>query len=515
MEEPDWPTPRRGLTRSIDDAEDFTRMPGNIFHSHSINSPLVSIEQDDEDGEVFVQEGPVRGASFSLSVFNVMNAVLGSGILGLPYAMAKTGIVLFSFLLVVIAVLATFSIHLLLYMCDLTGVKSYEDVGFYALKVPGKLLAAGAIITQNIGSMSSYLFIVKEELPEIFHAILVGKSGSPNPDVWYLNGDYLVLLSLILIILPLSCLPKIGFLGYTSGLSILCMVFFTVVVVIKKWSFPCPIPPPHNGTIVNASLYTEYKEPSHTHRYSYPMDYEIPETNLGNSTSDQCSVQYYSFSMEIAFAIPTMAFSFVCHTAILPIYTELSRPSRSRMQNVANTSVALCLLMYTVTSIFGYLTFYGNIKDELLEGYTEYDEKDKLILTVRLAVVMAIILTIPLVHYPSRKALLMVIDIWRPSGGSFSWIRHMAATVFLLTIVTCLAIFMPNLKEIFGIVGATASCTLVFILPALFYMFLGRESWSSIRKVAACGLLGVGLVVLSVCLSVIIYGLVHPKAVSG
>ncbi len=44
--------------------------------------------------------------------------------------------------------------------------------------------------------------------------------------------------------------------------------------------------------------------------------------------------------------------------------------------------------------------FVGNIKDELLEGYTEYDEKDKLVLTVRLAVVMAVVLTIPLVHYP-------------------------------------------------------------------------------------------------------------------
>ena len=47
----------------------------------------------------------------------------------------------------------------------------------------------------------------------------------------------------------------------------------------------------------------------------------------------------------------------------------------------------------------------------------------------------------------------MAIDIWRPTGGNFSWIRHMAATIVILTVVTCLAIFVPNLKEIFGIVG--------------------------------------------------------------
>lgn len=34
-----------------------------------------------------------KGASMASSVFNLMNAIMGSGILGLAYAMASTGIV--------------------------------------------------------------------------------------------------------------------------------------------------------------------------------------------------------------------------------------------------------------------------------------------------------------------------------------------------------------------------------------------------------------------------------------
>ena len=56
------------------------------------------------------------------------------------------------------------------------------------------------------------------------------------------------------------------------------------------------------------------------------------------------------------------------------------------------------------TIILCNISFAGEIKDELLEGYSEYDEKDKVILSVRLAVVLAIILTIPLVHYPVSVA---------------------------------------------------------------------------------------------------------------
>lgn len=33
------------------------------------------------------------GSSFTFSVFNLMNAIMGSGILGLAYAMASTGLV--------------------------------------------------------------------------------------------------------------------------------------------------------------------------------------------------------------------------------------------------------------------------------------------------------------------------------------------------------------------------------------------------------------------------------------
>jgi len=35
---------------------------------------------------------PPKGASFASSVFNLMNAIMGSGILGLAYVMANTGI---------------------------------------------------------------------------------------------------------------------------------------------------------------------------------------------------------------------------------------------------------------------------------------------------------------------------------------------------------------------------------------------------------------------------------------
>ncbi|XP_008073002.1 probable sodium-coupled neutral amino acid transporter 6 [Carlito syrichta] len=66
------------------------------------------------------------GVSFGFSVFNLMNAIMGSGILGLAYLMANTGILGFSFLLVIVALLASYSVHLLLSMCIQTAYLGLE-----------------------------------------------------------------------------------------------------------------------------------------------------------------------------------------------------------------------------------------------------------------------------------------------------------------------------------------------------------------------------------------------------
>ncbi|XP_071961781.1 probable sodium-coupled neutral amino acid transporter 6 isoform X2 [Antedon mediterranea] len=413
-----------------------------------------------------------------------MNAILGSGILGLAFAMASSGIILFSMLLVLVACLANYSISLLLRMCQTTGVKSYEDIGLHAIGPIGKILAASAIMAQNIGSMSSYLFIVKDELPSILRMLLGDENSHSNK--WYLNGDYLLLLVAFAVIIPLACSPKIGFLGYTSGFSILFMLFFTFVIVIKKFMIPCPEESPNATFSEEFEFYTN-----------------------SNSSTDQCKANYFTLSIQTAYVLPTMAFSFVCHTAVLPIYCELSRPTLPRMQKVATTSIAISFIMYMASALFGYLTFYGNVESDLLESYTNND--DKLILTIRLCVVFAIVLTVPLVHYPTRKALLMVVAMVSPINSDFSWLRHFIATGFLMTTTLCLAIFVPNLEEIFGFVGAIASSSLVFTLPSFFYLYLGKEPRLSRQKIQVSLLLIVGIVLMVTSVTVIISGMVKGK----
>uniref|UniRef100_A0A8B9LP90 Solute carrier family 38 member 5b n=1 Tax=Astyanax mexicanus TaxID=7994 RepID=A0A8B9LP90_ASTMX len=396
--------------------------------------------------------------SFGMSVFNLSNAIMGSGILGLSYAMSNTGIVLFLFLLTCIAILSSYSIHLLLRSAGVVGIRAYEQLGNRAFGHPGKILAAVVITMHNIGAMSSYLFIVKYELPLVIQAFL-GLTHSSGQ--WFLNGNYLIIIVSLCIILPLALMRQLGYLGYTSGFSLTCMVFFLISVIYKKLCFKSRPP--------------RAMEPN----FSYSL-----------------------FGLQTAYTVPILAFAFVCHPEVLPIYTELRNPTKRRMQTIGNVSILAMFVMYLLTAIFGYLTFYANTEAELLHTYSKVDPLDTLILCVRLAVLVAVTLTVPVVLFPIRRALLQLLFPEKP----FHWLRHITIAVCLLFLVNLLVIFVPNIRDIFGIIGATSAPSLIFILPGLFYIRIvpkDQEPMNSRPKIQAACFTALGFIFMSMSLTFI------------
>uniref|UniRef100_F7B0M0 Solute carrier family 38 member 5 n=1 Tax=Macaca mulatta TaxID=9544 RepID=F7B0M0_MACMU len=369
--------------------------------------------------------------SFGMSVFNLSNAIMGSGILGLAYAMAHTGVIFFLALLLCIALLSSYSIHLL-------------------------LTCAGIV------AMSSYLFIIKSELPLVIGTFLY---MDPEGD-WFLKGNLLIIIVSVLIILPLALMKHLGYLGYTSGLSLTCMLFFLVSVIYKKFQLGCAIG-----------------------RNETAMESEAPVGLHNQGLNSSCEAQMFTVDSQMSYTVPIMAFAFVCHPEVLPIYTELCRPSKLRMQAVANVSIGAMFCMYGLTATFGYLTFYSNVEAEMLHMYSQ---KDPLILCVRLAVLLAVTLTVPVVLFPIRRALQQLLF----PGKAFSWPRHVAIALILLVLVNVLVICVPTIQDIFGVIGSTSAPSLIFILPSIFYLRIVPSevepflSWPKIQ--ALCfGVLGV------------------------
>uniref|UniRef100_A0A665V8U4 Sodium-coupled neutral amino acid transporter 4-like n=1 Tax=Echeneis naucrates TaxID=173247 RepID=A0A665V8U4_ECHNA len=429
-------------------------------------------DNDDAESQKFLSNGMMKKkkyeecheeyhpghTSFGMSVFNLSNAIMGSGILGLSFAMANTGIVLFTVLLIAVAILSLYSVHLLLVTAKEGGSLIYEKLGERAFGWPGKMAAFGSITMQNIGAMSSYLFIVKYELPEVIRAFL---------GEWYLNGNYLVVFVSIGVILPLSLLKNLGYLGYTSGFSLSCMVFFLGVV--------------------SSAFNVELAHSSHLSCFLI-------------------SFLYFISSSQTAYTVPILAFAFVCHPEVLPIYSELKDRSRRKMQSVSNLSILAMLVMYMLSALFGYLTFYDNVEAELLHTFTKVYKFDTMLLLVRLAVLTAVTLTVPIVLFPIRSSITTLLF----SGREFSWTRHMLIAAAILAFNNMLVIFVPTIRDIFGFIGSSAATMLIFILPAAFYIRLVKSlPFRSWQKIGATIFLVVGIIFMIGSLSLIVLDWVH------
>nr|XP_028697731.1 sodium-coupled neutral amino acid transporter 5 isoform X1 [Macaca mulatta] len=342
------------------------------------------------------------------------------------------------------------------------GIRAYEQLGQRAFGPAGKVVVAAVICLHNVGAMSSYLFIIKSELPLVIGTFLY---MDPEGD-WFLKGNLLIIIVSVLIILPLALMKHLGYLGYTSGLSLTCMLFFLVSVIYKKFQLGCAIG-----------------------RNETAMESEAPVGLHNQGLNSSCEAQMFTVDSQMSYTVPIMAFAFVCHPEVLPIYTELCRPSKLRMQAVANVSIGAMFCMYGLTATFGYLTFYSNVEAEMLHMYSQ---KDPLILCVRLAVLLAVTLTVPVVLFPIRRALQQLLF----PGKAFSWPRHVAIALILLVLVNVLVICVPTIQDIFGVIGSTSAPSLIFILPSIFYLRIVPSevepflSWPKIQ--ALCfGVLGV------------------------
>ncbi|XP_051824282.1 sodium-coupled neutral amino acid transporter 5 isoform X1 [Antechinus flavipes] len=250
-------------------------------------------------GKQAVQFSDFEGkTSLGMSMFNLSNAIMGSGILGLAYAMANTGVLLFLVLLLCMALLSAYSIHLLLTCAGFVGIRAYEELGRRAFGISGNVAVAGVICLHNIGAMSSYLYIIKSELPLVIETFLDSKTTDSSP--WFLDGNVLIVLVSVGIVLPLALMRHLGYLGYTSGLSLTCMVFFLASVIYKKFSMECPL---------TSGNWT---------------------TRPAQVLNDTCEVHFFTINSQTAYTIPILAFAFVCHPEVLPIYTELRRSRGGR-----------------------------------------------------------------------------------------------------------------------------------------------------------------------------------------
>ncbi|KAF1435200.1 Vacuolar amino acid transporter 2, partial [Spheniscus demersus] len=249
-------------------------------------------------------------------------------------------------------------------------------------------------------------------------------SEGPPPPPWYADQRFTLSALCVLVIFPLSVPREIGFQKYSSILGTLAACYLTLVIILK---------------------------------------YHLQAESLGSPELPQPSRP--SSWASIFSVIPTICFGFQCHEACVAIYSSMRNQSFSHWVAVSVLSMLICLLIYSLTGLYGYLTFGEAVASDVLMSYPG---NDPIIIVARLLFGVSIVTIYPIVVLLGRS---VVRDVWATPKCRATAVpeaherqSRVALTVAWMATTLTIALFVPDIGKVIELIGGI-SAFFIFIFP--------------------------------------------------
>ena len=168
---------------------------------------------------------PKGGHSSIFGVYqNMLNALVGAGILGIPSVYSMCGIYGGIGLMIIFGLLCTYTMNLLIITAQIYKVSEYEELGYITFGTTGYILAAGAMFLMDFGTCINYL-------------IILGDASFKVMQIWGYDSMWdrqiiIIIVSMVVIFPP--CLWRdISFYEKFSGVKMIGVVCVVAVVIYQ------------------------------------------------------------------------------------------------------------------------------------------------------------------------------------------------------------------------------------------------------------------------------------------
>eukprot|EP00980_Cylindrotheca_fusiformis_P016130 scaffold4790_cov98-Cylindrotheca_fusiformis.AAC.14 len=390
-------------------------------------------------------ESTKRQSNLVAATFNLSASIVGGGIMSIPLAFEKCGLVLGSILMLAAAIITERSLYLLCLCARITGASSYGEVGKHAFGTSMEYFISLLLIVVLIFLLIAYMVLVQDIWTSIFQVA----TGTMENNIHrsYVLFAILLFMSPFLVQKTLHALRFNCFVGLAS-VSVLC-------VALCHHAITTPLPKP-------VLLWTD------------------------------------SFA-DVLFAFPIISLSFLSIFNILPIQGSLIQPSRGRMLHTIDSAVGITFLITLVFGISGYLYAGVDTDGNILNNIST--SGDWIFFLGRIGFGISIMLAMAMVLLPCRASLLEVLEVavhgpdHAPVGeetplllpsntGTNSsrrllsdtpWI-HYLATFGIVGSCYLIAVHVPGVAIVWSLCGSFLAFLISFILPAACYLKIHRSN---------------------------------------
>ncbi|CAH2305645.1 sodium-coupled neutral amino acid transporter 11 [Pelobates cultripes] len=373
--------------------------------------------------------------------FNLINSILGTGMIGLPYSMKLAGFPFGLLLLVGVAYVTDYSMIMLIEGGALSGTTTYQSLVSRTFGFPGYLILSVLQFLYPFAAMVSYNIITGDILPKIFLQI-----PGVTPESILAERHFAILLTTVIITLPIALYRNMEKLGKVSLVSLVLTTIVLLIIIIRTSTLTSIIPP----------------------------------------TADA-----WVFVKSNAFqAVGVMSFVFMCHHACFLIYGSLEEPTVSTWSRITHASMILSLCISLQYSIFGYVSFTGFTQGDLFENYCKHDN---LVTIGRFCYALTIILTYPMECFVAREVIANVFF-----GGTLTSSLHLVVTLMVVSLTTTISLACECLGMVLELNGILSATPLVFIIPPVCYLKLSSDHWYHRNNIMPCFILLLGVIIMPV-----------------
>lgn len=489
---------------------------------------------------------PNRNIRTPSATFSLVATMVGGGVLSLPFAMSRCGLVLGTAALFASALVSAWTLEMLVGCARRTGLDTFELVGHAAFGDLSRKGTVGLVFLLCWLALVAYFVLLGDLLVPIAELFVPATSqGEAGAQA----------LRKVVMCIAAALLSPMCFAGSLHALRFMCYASVSSVLLV--------------GMVVAMKAIEHFGE---QHRVWIVR----PDMTTGSVLVKPNLRLFPDDWLEALYAFPMFGVSFLCHFNALPTHQELQRPTRKRMRRVFLLTMALTSFLYLFVSAFGYIYACEYTCSNILLNFSP---DDPFVVVARAALALVLMLNFPLITQPCRNSfyrLVLGMDCCPRSVGSPDGVdtgraeaalsperelsspravvhvyqrretaghmsrndarasleacdtfEHKDATVqqgsaeptvvqrwlltaLLLGAALAMSLFMQSVMVVWSILGSTVAMLVAFILPAAFWYRIVGPTAKTWQRRAAFFLIIIAVLLALVCTILTVFRLGSP-----
>ena len=440
----------------------------------------------------------VQFNSLLMTIFQIMNCIIKSSLVQICYCMKTLGIIYGSMTIIIVAFFSLISLKLLMGVHERTKIKSYLSFSDRIFGKFGKFILLTLNFGSAYGNCLTFIKIFMKVIPIIINLSMVEKSE----ETYFIKITLGIILFFYCFKKDVSGIKKAAYYGF---LGIILFFIFTIL------DFSYTI---YKGQNLEKFRYLKIED------IFWGMDKRI----TAKLNSIACIILSFSF-----------------HIFTFSIYGCMGEISITEFNVTAAATIFICAIIYLLCGIIGFLLYYDEIYDSILDA-----SKNKfLYVLLSLSNCLNVIMTFPITFAALKNYWCLLIEVFLTVLRNFYYylfcccqciqnkkkkleeLKEIEVNNFfgnansvmmpkfmevIFVIILFISVFkfeekVTEFKFIFGILGGLMGNTLSFIFPALFYLIIeNHEHWYSLNNIISVFFVIIGFICMIACLTSTIIG---------